>query len=622
MFLKGLLDELSRFWGRIVMSLGLSLGLTLSSRGGPGVVPDTTAPVLSSPVGTETSPTTATVGATTDEGNGYIWWVVTTSATQPSVAQIVAGLDHLGAAAASDGFISVGSAGAKTDTATGLSASTAYYAHLVHRDTGDNDSNRVSSAQFTTEVAPDVTAPVLSSPTGTQTGSATADLSVTSDEANGTLYVSVLPSASAAPAAAAFIAGTTGGVYTSSDVTPTAGVNNFSATGLAASTAYKAHFFHEDSSGNDSNVVSSSEFTTTAVIAPVLTQTSSAGQNPMSWSSFYEDAQIGTDYIAMRYRIDGGAWTNETDVLFDSDFYYDHHIDGDPYPWPLFAAETFLGGAVVDVQEGIVRDAVTTWSTTLTDTMAGSGLPQIAELDYRFENDNATMFQTITGTTAVASDGDVVGYWQNTGVLSRHLTAAANDTTRGTYRVTGGIKEIQFDGSNDILRNLNDPGIYTASGYTAMVCMRSGGAANKTILGAGNTGGNQYVVPVGTNSSTAANGNSTYRDDVDGSAFIAPTVNHYTNAHPGTNVVIIVVDDGSGITWYVDGVAGTRQTYTRAGNSTTLNNLSVGGLLRTSPISWAACHVQGVFVWPAIQLDSTEIADATTYGGALQGRSI
>lgn len=111
--------------------------------------PDTTAPVLTNPTGTATGSTTATVGATTDEGNGTMYAVVTTSSTQPSVAQIKAGQDHTGSAAAWGGSVAVSSTGAKTLNATGLTASTSYYGHIVHTDAATNDSNIVSSSQFT-----------------------------------------------------------------------------------------------------------------------------------------------------------------------------------------------------------------------------------------------------------------------------------------------------------------------------------------------------------------------------------------------------------------------------------------------------------------------------------------
>lgn len=112
---------------------------------------DDTAPVLSSPTGVETGSTTATVGATTDEGNGTLYAVITTSNTQPSVAQIKAGQDHTGAAAVWADDVAVASTGAKTLDATGLSATTTYYAHLVQTDAASNNSNRVSSTSFLTD---------------------------------------------------------------------------------------------------------------------------------------------------------------------------------------------------------------------------------------------------------------------------------------------------------------------------------------------------------------------------------------------------------------------------------------------------------------------------------------
>ena len=115
---------------------------------------DTTSPVLTSPTGAATSAATATIGATTDEANGTIYGVVTTSATQPSVAQIRAGQDHTGAAAVWGGSAAVTATGARTLSATGLTASTAYRAHLVHTDAAANDSNRVTAASFTTPALP------------------------------------------------------------------------------------------------------------------------------------------------------------------------------------------------------------------------------------------------------------------------------------------------------------------------------------------------------------------------------------------------------------------------------------------------------------------------------------
>lgn len=126
---------------------GVAALASFKAGGGGG---DTTAPVLTSPVGTATGTTTATIGATTDEGNGTLYGVVTTSGTAPSAAQVKAGQTHTGGAAAFAGSTSVASTGAKTIGATGLTANTGYYAHLMHEDAAANQSAVVSSAQFTT----------------------------------------------------------------------------------------------------------------------------------------------------------------------------------------------------------------------------------------------------------------------------------------------------------------------------------------------------------------------------------------------------------------------------------------------------------------------------------------
>jgi hypothetical protein len=111
---------------------------------------DTTAPVLVLPTGNPTGDSTATVGVLTDEGNGTMYSVVTTSATKPTAAQIKAGQNDGGTAAAWAGNISITSTGFKQLSATGLIPFTNYYAHLIHTDAAANDSNRVTSEQFTT----------------------------------------------------------------------------------------------------------------------------------------------------------------------------------------------------------------------------------------------------------------------------------------------------------------------------------------------------------------------------------------------------------------------------------------------------------------------------------------
>ena len=137
-------------------SLGAGNAFALVSSGGG----DTTAPTLTSPSVTAVGATTGTGNVTTDEGNGALYSIVSTSATTPSATQIQAGQNHTGAAAVWSGNQAVSSTGAKTFSITGLTASTAYYAHFQHKDAANNNSTVVTSAQFTTGSA-DTTVPTL-----------------------------------------------------------------------------------------------------------------------------------------------------------------------------------------------------------------------------------------------------------------------------------------------------------------------------------------------------------------------------------------------------------------------------------------------------------------------------
>jgi len=157
-------------------SLGASNAFALVSSA------DTTAPTLTSASVTAVATTTGTGNVTTNEGNGTLYSIVSTSATAPSATQIQAGQNHTGAAAVWSGNQAVSSTGAKTFSITGLTASTTYYAHFQHKDAANNNSTVVTSAQFTTGSA-DTTVPTL-------TGSITISSKTT------TSYTATLPAGS------------------------------------------------------------------------------------------------------------------------------------------------------------------------------------------------------------------------------------------------------------------------------------------------------------------------------------------------------------------------------------------------------------------------------------------
>ena len=112
---------------------------------------DTTAPILSLPTGTETGSSTATGTVTTDEDNGTLYFYASINASE-----LLATIKSLGNTQA------VNATGLQNVNFSGLAGSTVYYAHYVHTDDADNDSNVQSSTSFTTDAAPIVEGGIVS----------------------------------------------------------------------------------------------------------------------------------------------------------------------------------------------------------------------------------------------------------------------------------------------------------------------------------------------------------------------------------------------------------------------------------------------------------------------------
>lgn len=251
-------------------------------------VTENVAPVLSSPTDTATGATTANIGVTTDEGAGWLYFVVTLTSNAPSAAQVKLGQNHLGAAGVTSGSQVVSSSGVQGPIAiTGLSSETTYYAHFMQEDEWANQSNVASGNGMTTS---DITAPVLSSPTATTTGATTANIGVSSNEGNGTLWWTVTTSSSP-PSVANIKSGTGSADFGNQAVSGTGSQGTIGANGLTAETTYYAHFYQEDSSSNGSNIVTSASFLTDVAPAGTYVEaTVFAFHSPVTVSIFSPDA--------------------------------------------------------------------------------------------------------------------------------------------------------------------------------------------------------------------------------------------------------------------------------------------------------------------------------------------
>lgn len=162
-------------------------------------------PTLSSPSVTVLNETSADAAVVTNAGSGVLYWIASTSATQPTATQIKAGQMHTGSAAAAAGSQAVSSGGSQEvfGGIVGLTNGVTYYAHFYQETDGLIATNMVTSGAF---VPADVTGPVLSSAEGTQTGATTANLTVNTDTGAGTLFWVVSGSATT-PSAAQILAG-------------------------------------------------------------------------------------------------------------------------------------------------------------------------------------------------------------------------------------------------------------------------------------------------------------------------------------------------------------------------------------------------------------------------------
>ena len=108
------------------------------------------APTLSAASATATGSTTAEGSVDTDEADGVLYWVVTTSQAAPSDQQVADGENDGGNTAAAAGARLVGPVGTQGIAAEGLSGSTTYYIHYMQEDEAGNRSTVASSGSITT----------------------------------------------------------------------------------------------------------------------------------------------------------------------------------------------------------------------------------------------------------------------------------------------------------------------------------------------------------------------------------------------------------------------------------------------------------------------------------------
>lgn len=242
-------------------------------------------------------------------------------------------------------------------------------------------------------VPADTTAPVLSSPTGTATGTTTASGTVSTNEGNGTLYrlASINATESAATIKAAAL---------TTAVTAT-GSQSVSFTGLTPGTLYYAHYVQDDAGGpNTSNVVNSTSFTQPVSATAVTMTGPTSGVTGAASTNF----TVGVTPI-------GGVITGTVIVT---------------------PADGGAGGTFTPTTKSLTTGSPT---GTFTYTAASAGAKTISATN----NGSLTNPSNITYTASSASATATVVSGPSSGtvgVASTNFTASANGVISGTVVIT------------------------------------------------------------------------------------------------------------------------------------------------------------------------------------------
>lgn len=298
--------------------------------------------------------------------------------------------------------------------------------------------------------------------------------------------------------------------------------------------------------------------------------------------------------------------------------------DGTAYPGDQVKVKQTSSGSNSTATNAVLTVGGVSDTFTVTTEAAAVSLPASGLILRLDADDLTTLFQTVDGsTTAVAADGDPVGYWGDKSGNGFHLSAAGNDTTRPTYKANSGLPYINFDGANDILRRLAALGLWSAGACTVIVALRSTNATQATsnlgIFMAGSNSSNNPVYELGSVGGASDDIGVFFRDDANASITVLANQTVVATGLDANDSVITFTDDGANLIAYDDGTAGPTRTYSRSGHTLTLNRFAIGGWQRGAASSWLAMRVYAVAAWNRV-LNSAERAQALSYMGSKQGR--
>lgn len=355
---------------------------------------------------------------------------------------------------------------------------------------------------------------------------------------------------------------------------------------------------------------------------PVLTWTSATTDLTPDGTVTFDNIPVAGDTLTSQIQAAGGDWSSpviNTTHVITSDEDLINEID---------LNNTALTAGSYDWRVRITHNgAPSDWSNVETKTLT-SFTPASLTPNAWFEVRLGGLFQSNAGSTAASANNDVVGYLPDQSGNSFTLTSLANDTSRPTLQGVGSFPYLNFDGVNDLLRRTAALGSWAAGAASWFFAIRSGtiAAANYLAGEYSSSNGSTMYVP-GTQSMNASpftRAGGSIRDDAGSSTGMLLNNAIQSGVFDGSDHVWGVVDNGSSLTPYLDGVAGTPVAYTRGSHVLTPSLFSIGAMLRStnpSGVAFMPVRFYGAVLCNHV-ITPTEAANLSTHLGILQGRTI
>jgi hypothetical protein len=319
--------------------------------------------------------------------------------------------------------------------------------------------------------------PVLSSPTGTKTGVATATLTCASNMSGGTFYWYVSTSA-AQPTTAALKAGTGAAKYGSQTGSTS---NSVFVTGLSAATKYYAFFLHDSPTyGVSSYIASGPNFTTDSASSGNLTINITYDTNSQpGGSAFGGDATLQANfYSAVNEAVAGvESWfCASTPKTFSIQFGYGT-VDNGAIPTglaqSLYSINTYN---IATIKSALAANAVTAVATSAASNFPSS-LPSRggAAPALGLTTPQAVMLGQSTDTSVnayagLAAQSNLV--WSRSGTMSSGMYDAVGALQHEIFECMGAFRQ-EADHSGNHLYSMYDFFSYSSAGvheYTQTTC--------------------------------------------------------------------------------------------------------------------------------------------------------